>query len=274
MLKEAAFLGLMLIAMVSAGDEPVSTTTTAESTTTTTTTNTTTFVAIGSNHATSNESVVPIVHHAISAQARKIELTQLNSAVSSDVTAALKSPTGSNSSMAIGTTGIAIIVAVAAILIVTVLVGTAIFVMRRRFSVWRLNGSKQNLNAGGAADGGESGTSGSVAGDEKVVVVVTPSDENPNEQITSVENKNAVVNAAAATEDETVKETEVEPKTTTETTDDANKETNEGNKEQQQQDISSQSLIANVLNELSDSVAKKVDEQVDANATETDKPAA
>lgn len=57
---------------------------------------------------------------------------------------------------------------------------------------------------------------------------------------------------------------------------DANKETNEGNKEQQQQDISSQSLIANVLNELSDSVAKKVDEQavVDANATETDKPAA
>lgn len=56
---------------------------------------------------------------------------------------------------------------------------------------------------------------------------------------------------------------------------DANKETNEGNKEQQQ-DISSQSLIANVLNELSDSVAKKVDEQavVDANATETDKPAA
>lgn len=120
MLKEAAFLGLMLIAMVSAGDATV-TTTTAESTTTTT--NTTTFVPIGSNHATSNESVVPIVHHAISAQARKIELTQLNSAVGSDVTAALKSPTGSNSSMAIGTTGIAIIVAVAAILIVTVLVG-------------------------------------------------------------------------------------------------------------------------------------------------------
>jgi len=271
MLKEAAFLGLMLIAMVSAADEPTVTTTTSESTTTTT--NTTTFVPIGSN----NESVVPIVHHAISAQARKIELTQLNSAVGSDVTAALKSPTGSNSSMAIGTTGIAIIVAVAAILIVTVLVGTAIFVMRRRFSVWRLNGSKQNLNAGGAADGGESGTSGSVAGDEKVVVVVTPSDENPNEQITSVENTNAVVNAAAATEDEAVKETtEVEPKTVVETTDDANKETNEGNKEQQQQDISSQSLIANVLNELSDSVAKKVDEQavVDANATETDKPAA
>lgn len=117
MLKEAAFLGLMLIAMVSAADEPTVTTTTAESTTTTT--NTTTFVPIGSN----NESVVPIVHHAISAQARKIELTQLNSAVGSDVTAALKSPTGSNSSMAIGTTGIAIIVAVAAILIVTVLVG-------------------------------------------------------------------------------------------------------------------------------------------------------
>lgn len=92
--------------------------------------------------------------------------------------------------------------------------------MRRRFSVWRLNGSKQNLNAGGAADGGESGTSGSVAGDEKVVVVVTPSDENPNEQITSVENTNAVVNAAAATEDEAVKETtEVEPKTVAETTD-------------------------------------------------------
>ena len=120
MLKEAAFLGLMLIAMVSAGDATV-TTTTAESTTTTT--NTTTFVPIGSNHATSNESVVPIVHHAISAQARKIELTQLNSAVGSDVTAALKSPTGSNSSIAIGTTGIAIIVAVAAILIVTGLVG-------------------------------------------------------------------------------------------------------------------------------------------------------
>lgn len=100
------------------------------------------------------------------------------------------------------------------------ILGTAIFVMRRRFSVWRLNGSKQNLNAGGATDGGESGTSGSVAGDEKVVVVVTPSDENPNDQITSVENTNAVVNAAAATEDEAVKETtEVEPKTVVETTD-------------------------------------------------------
>lgn len=251
MFKQAVvvLLGLMLVSLTLAENNE---------TTTSLPTTTTKFVPIGSNlkldvsnSTTTNESMKPIVH-AVSAQARKIEMTKLAS--SADVTAALKSQTNGTGSFVISTTMIAIIAALMLVIIISVSVGTAMFVMRRRFSIWRLNNSKQNLNSvEGNGDGGESSSAGGV-NDEKTSPsssATSPGGVNAildeENQLISVENKNASVMVENETNGQSNEAAE------------NNDEGEKCDQQQTAQDVSSQSLIVNVLNELSESVANKLD---------------
>lgn len=96
-------------------------------TNTTTTSSTVANDIKADSNETTNETNVPIVH-AVNAHARKIEMTKLASAA--DVTASLKSQTGTSGSFVISTTMISIIAALILVVIISVSVGMYTVVLK------------------------------------------------------------------------------------------------------------------------------------------------
>lgn len=150
---------------------------------------TTKFTPIGSNLVTTNttnndnnnnsQPAIPSplqpLSQSVSAQARKIEMTQQQlNAAGAVVTSMKTNNSGGNAIAANSTTMIVILVSLVLVTCVIAMIGTALFVMRRRFSIWRLNNSKLNLNEGGeekssTGSGSSSSSSGGVEGTEVVV---------------------------------------------------------------------------------------------------------
>lgn len=200
----------------------------------------------------------------------------------------INNPQASSSS---SSTLILILVSLVVVSCIIAIVLTALFVMRRRFTIWRLNGSKSNSN--GCNDGAHgvlTNTSSSENGSEinekdpnllKNTETVQVQ-ENQNESlITSVENKEAMLQlnqnqiptSEAGHANEAVEINKNELEVVKEGEKVAQTIGLEMNQDQEQQQVnnansnahhtlteqsSSTSLIVNVLNELSESVASKL----------------
>lgn len=253
-----------------------------------------TFVAIGSNsnETESSSSTVSIEHVPIKSindsssaysaqfnpkllqatnntlvntQARTIELTR-NSLV--------QTPVNTSNGAVNSTSLLLILTSLIVVTCVVLIILTALFIMRRRFSIWRLNNSKLNLN--GDSPNGTSSNEESKHDDEesgkKEGAAATGGEQpvlNESNCLTTVENKQSIMDTVAPA---------TEPPTTTEDNqchlNQAAEETNQTESaapvedepqqrtdslaEQQQHISSTSSLIVNVLNELSESVAAKL----------------
>lgn len=171
-----------------------------------------------------------------------------------------------NSSSSTGSSSTLILIMVSLVVVscIIAIILTALFVMRRRFTIWRLNGSKSNSN--GCNDGANGVlTNNTSSSDEEAkceainekdsnAIQVPENNTNTNteeNQLTSVENKEAmekITSQEEQTTEQPVQEAQAtsEPQQATTT----NTNLNEQN--------SSSSLIVNVLNELSESVASKL----------------
>jgi hypothetical protein len=133
-------------------------------------TNTTTNDNSNNNNNNSHSAIPPPLSQSVSAQARKIEMTQQLNAAGAVVTS-MKTNSGGNAVAASSTTMIIILVSLVLVTCLIAMIGTALFVMRRRFSIWRLNNSKLNLNEGGEEKSSTSSGSSSSGGVEGTEVV-------------------------------------------------------------------------------------------------------
>jgi len=179
--------------------------------------------------------------------------------------------TGSSSSTS---SLVAIAISLIAVICVVVVIVAALFVMRQRFSFWRNMANSNGAGSETKTDAENNGSSGAQLEAEKGVATATDSvdgqqvaivNESESEALTSVENKLAVVKIEAVPVVEVTSETPLLTKASeniAEAVVDATVVTNEvvapATNAAIPEQTSSTSLIANVLNELSESVVAKL----------------
>ena len=249
--------------------DQTTTTTTLATTTTTTTILTTTVLANKTEHKSLSSMVKEKPVANLVQYNGKLLANQTESAINGRI---INPSQNSNSVTAVATNGLSLTVVIALIavvlVVVTAIIASALFVMRRRFSTWRLNGDAGNDSK--AMPGSDSTETKEQESKEQCAIEINEKDHELAKQVSlaadapvsiTIENghANEAVSDSQSEKLEQNEQQQASPSSSSPLIEKSDEVQAIVDTELKEQVTSSSSLIVNVLNELSESVACKLD---------------